>query len=88
MFFFGRWVTLIPMACLAAILLVVAYHMSEWRHFLKLLRAPRSDVLVMLTTFALTVFVDLTVAIEAGVVLSALLFMNRMANATEFKSIT
>ncbi len=88
MFFFGRWVTLIPMACLAAILLVVAYHMSEWRHFLMLLRSPRSDILVMLTTFGLTVFVDLTVAIEAGVVLSAILFMNRMANATEFRSIT
>ena len=88
MFFFGRWVTLIPMACLAAVLLVVAYHMSEWRHFLNLLRAPKSDVLVMLTTFGLTVFVDLTVAIETGVVLSALLFMNRMANTTEFRSIT
>lgn len=88
MFFFGRWVTLIPMACLAAVLLVVAYHMSEWRHFLHLLRAPKSDILVMLTTFGLTVFVDLTVAIETGVVLSALLFMNRMANATEFHSIT
>ena len=58
------------------------------RHFLHLLRAPKSDILVMLTTFGLTVFVDLTVAIEIGVVLSAILFMNRMANATEFHSIT
>lgn len=88
MFLFGRWVALIPMACLAAVLLVVAYHMSEWRHFLKLLRSPKSDILVMLTTFGLTIFVDLTVAIETGVVLSAILFMNRMANATEFRSIT
>jgi len=88
MILFGRWVTLIPLACLAAVLLVVAYHMSEWRHFLKLFQAPRSDVLVMLSTFGLTVFVDLTVAIETGVVLSSLLFMSRMAQATEFRSIT
>ncbi len=84
---FGRWATLIPMSSLAAVLLLVAFHMSEWKHFVKLLRSPRADILVMLTTFALTVFVDLTVAIETGVVLSALLFMNRMAEATEVKHI-
>lgn len=86
--FFGRWATLIPMASLAAILLVVAYHMSEWRHFIRLLRSPRTDILVMLSTFGLTVFVDLTVAIEAGVVLSALLFMDRMSKVTEIRNIT
>jgi len=86
--FFGRWATLIPMATLAAVLLVVAYHMSEWRHFVRLLRSPRADILVMLCTFGLTVFVDLTVAIEAGVVLSALLFMHRMSQATEVRNIT
>ncbi len=79
---FGRWATLIPMATLAAILMVVAYHMSEWRYFVKLFKSPKSDVFVLLFTFFLTVFVDLTIAIEAGVVLSAVLFMNRMANAT------
>lgn len=85
---FGQWATLIPMATLAAVLLVVSYHMSEWRHFVKLLRAPRADVLVMVTTFALTVFIDLTVAIEVGVVLSALLFMHRMASATEIRHLS
>ncbi|MFZ5775557.1 MAG: SulP family inorganic anion transporter [Thermodesulfobacteriota bacterium] len=86
--FLGRWAVLIPMASLAAVLLVVAYHMSEWRHFVKLLRAPKSDILVMVSTFLLTVFVDLTVAIQVGVVLSALLFMNRMATITEVRHIT
>ena len=86
--FLGRWATLIPMASLAAVLLVVAYNMSEWRYFLRLLRSPRADILVMLCTFGLTVFVDLTVAIEVGVVLSALLFMNRMSKVTEIRHIT
>jgi len=85
---FGRWAVLIPMPTLAAVLLVVAFHMSEWRHFVKLLRSPRSDILVMLSTFGLTVFVDLTIAIQVGVVLSALLFMNRMAKVTEVRNIT
>ena len=85
---FGRWAVLIPMPTLAAILLVVAFHMSEWRHFAKLLHAAKSDVLVMLSTFFLTVFVDLTVAIQTGVVLSALLFMNRMAQVTEVRNTT
>ncbi|HKW46588.1 MAG TPA: SulP family inorganic anion transporter [Gemmatimonadaceae bacterium] len=77
--FFGRWAGLIPMATLAGILLVVAYQMSEWRVFRAELTSPRSDVLVLLATFGLTVFVDLTVAIEVGMVLAAFLFMRRMA---------
>ena len=81
----GRWAALIPMATLAGILLVVAYNMSEWHVFQRLLRGPRSDVLVLLTTFVLTVAVDLTVAIQAGVVLAALLFMRRMAEVTQVK---
>ena len=86
--FFGQWATLIPMASLSAVLLVVAYNMSEWRYFVRLLRSPRTDILVMLCTFGLTVFVDLTVAIEVGVVLSSLLFMNRMSKVTEIRHIT
>ena len=84
----GRWVGLVPMAALAGILFVVAYHMSEWHVFLGLLRGPRSDVLVLLTTFGLTVLVDLTVAIQVGVVLAALLFMRRMAEVTQVRSVT
>ncbi len=76
--FFGRWAALIPMATLAGVLVVVAYNMSEWRHFLSILRGPRSDGAILLTTFLLTVFVDLTVAIEIGMMLAAFLFMRTM----------
>jgi len=86
--FFGRWAGLIPMATLAAILVVVAYRMSEWRTFLSELRAPKSDVAVLLATFLLTVLVDLTVAIEVGMVLAAFLFMRRMAEVTNISALT
>lgn len=88
MLFFGRWAALIPMPALAAILVVVAYNMSEWRTFRKLLRYPKSDVLVLVATFVLTVLIDLTVAIEVGIVLSALLLMKRMSDTTEMQIIT
>src|SRR5262249_57327954 len=71
--FLGRWVALVPLATLGAILAVVAYHMSEWRSFATLLRGPRGDVAVLLLTFLLTVLVDLTAAVQAGVVLAAFL---------------
>lgn len=76
--FAGQWAALIPMATLAAILVVVAYHMSEWRTFRAELRSPRSDVAVLVLTFLLTVLVDLSVAIGTGLVLAALLFVRRM----------
>ena len=88
MLFFGKWAALIPMATLAGILIVVAYNMSEWRLFVKLLKSPKMDVAVLLVTFFLTVLVDLTVAIQAGVVLAALLFMKRMADVTQVGYIT
>jgi SulP family sulfate permease len=88
MLFFGRWATLIPLSCLAAILVVVAYNMSEWRSFRDLLKSPRSDVIVLLTTFGLTVIVDLTAAIEIGMVLSVFLFMRRMALVTNVGVVT
>jgi SulP family sulfate permease len=86
--FIGRWVALIPMATIAGILLVVAYHMSEWHTFRAMLRAPRSDVAVLLVTFALTVFVDLTVALGVGMVLASFLFMRKMAEVTEVRAVT
>lgn len=85
---FGRWAALIPMATLAGILVVVAYRMSEWRVFRSELRAPRSDVAVLLVTFLLTVLVDLTVALEVGMVLAAFLFMRRMAEVTNVRFAT
>ena len=86
--FVGRWAALIPLATLAAILVVVAFHMSEWRTFISEFRAPKSDVAVLLTTFLLTVLVDLTVAIEVGMVLAAFLFMRRMAEVTNISVLT
>ena len=85
---FGRWAALIPMAVLASILVVVAYHMSEWREFRSELSSPRSDVIVLLATFLLTVLVDLTVAIEVGMVLAAFLFIRRMAEVTNVNAVT
>jgi SulP family sulfate permease len=85
--FAGRWAALIPLASLAAILVIVAYHMSEWRTFLAELRSPKSDVAVLLTTFTLTVLVDLTVAIAVGMVLAAFLFIRRMAEVTNVTAI-
>lgn len=83
----GRWAALIPMATLAAILLVVAYHMSEWRSFRNELRGPRGDIAVLLTTFSLTVLVDLTVAVQVGMVLAAFLFMRRMSEVTNVTAV-
>ncbi|MBX3147264.1 MAG: sulfate permease [Gemmatimonadales bacterium] len=78
--FAGRYAAMIPMATLAAILVMVAYHMSEWRTFRSEIRgAPRTDVAIMLATFGLTVLVDLSVAIAVGMVLAAFLFMKRMS---------
>lgn len=77
---------LIPLACLAGILVVVAWHMSEWRQFIAMLRRNRMDVIVLMTTFLLTVFFDLIIAIEVGLILSSFLFMKRMADATSIKN--
>ena len=75
---------LIPMPCIAAILFQVAYNMSGWRTFVNLCKSsPKSDILVLVVTFALTVIFDLVVAIEVGIVLAAILFMKRMSDVTE-----
>src|SRR5690606_1662989 len=86
--FFGRLAGLIPLAALAGILVVVAYQMSEWRVFRNELRAPLSDSIVMITTFLLTVLVDLAVAIGVGMVLASLLFMRRMSEVTNVRFVT
>ena len=79
---------LVPLAALAGILVVVSAGMSEVGHFVRLLKSPRSDVMVLLTTFFLTVLVDLTVAVEVGIVLAALLFIRRMADVGGVSEIT
>lgn len=78
------YAALIPMPVIAAILFMVAYNMSEWRKFKHLLQtSPKSDIIVLVTTFALTVLFDLVVAIEVGILLAAILFMKRMSEETE-----
>jgi len=82
----SKLITFIPLAALAAVLFMVAWNMSERDRFLHLLRAPLGDRVVLLLTFGLTVLVDLTVAIEVGVVLASVLFMHRMAEAVAIQS--
>lgn len=79
---------LVPLSALAAILIIVAYNMSEWREFLSLLKSPKSDVVVLLITFFVTILIDLVKAIEIGMVLAAMLFMKRMADVTEVNELT
>ncbi len=83
MVFLMPLVRLIPLASLAAVLIIVAYNMSDWREFLDQFSGPKSDVLVLLTTFLITVFVDLVEAIQIGMVLAAFLFMRRMSDVTK-----
>ena len=83
MLFLGRFVVHIPMASLAGILIVVAYNMSEYTSFLSVLRGNGHDRLILLTTFLLTIFFDLVIAIQVGVVLSSFLFMKRMSDIAE-----
>jgi SulP family sulfate permease len=76
----------IPLCALSAILFLVAWNMSEAKHFVNLIkRAPRSDVSILLLTFVLTVFTDLVIAVNVGVIISALLFMQRMSRVVEFE---
>lgn len=88
MLFIGKWASLIPFSCLAGILVVVSFNMSEYKSFISILKGPKSDVAILLTTFFLTVFLDLTVAIEIGMVLSAFLFMRRMAKISKVDILT
>jgi sulfate permease, SulP family len=86
MVLFARWASYIPLASLAAVLIIVAWTMSEPSKLLRELRAPMADRLILLTTFALTVLVDLTFAIEVGIVLAAIAFMHQMAESVAVQS--
>lgn len=81
-------VRFVPMAVLAGILMVVSYNMGEWREIPQLLKLTKTDISVWLVTFALTVFADLTVAVEAGMILAALLFISRVASTTTVSQVT
>ena len=78
----------IPMACLAGVLVIVSYNMSGWRSFASIMKNPKSDVIVLIVTFLLTVIFDLTIAIEVGLICACLLFMRRMAETTDVKVIS
>lgn len=88
MLLFAPYAKLIPLSCLAGILIVVAYHMSEWRQFKSILKGSKTDVIILLTTFILTVIFDLVIAIEIGIVLSSFMFMKRMSESVHIKNIT
>lgn len=84
----GKWASYIPIANLAGILIVVAYNMSEWKNFRSVLKGPKGDVAVLLITFFLTVLIDLTVAIEIGMVLAVFLFMRNMIKFSDVSILT
>ncbi len=86
--FASKLVAFVPMAVLAGILMIVAYNMGEWREIPQLLKLTKTDISVWLVTFALTVFADLTVAVEAGMILAALLFISRVAATTTVSQVT
>ena len=86
--FFGPLVGMIPMACLAGVLIVVSYNMSEWRSIVALAKAPKSDFIVMAVTFVLTIIFDLTIAIEIGLLLAIILFLKRTNEATVIRAFT
>jgi len=88
MLLFAPYAKLIPMACLAGILMVVAYNMSEWRQFKAILKGNRMDIIILLTTFFLTVIFDLVIAIEIGIVLSSFMFMKRMSESVQIQNIS
>lgn len=78
-------INLVPMSCLAAVLIVVSYNMSGWRTVVGIFKAPKSDVSVLIVTFLLTVIFDLTIAIEIGLLLAVILFLRRVMENTEIK---
>jgi SulP family sulfate permease len=86
--FASKLVSFVPMAVLAGILMVVSYNMGEWLEIPSLLKLTKTDISVWLVTFALTVFADLTVAVQAGMILAALLFISRVAATTTVSQVT
>jgi SulP family sulfate permease len=85
MVIFAPWAKMIPLATLASILILVAWNMSEKDHFIAMFKSPKSDWSVMLTTFLLTVAFDLTLAVNVGIIFSAILFMKRMSDVTSVR---
>jgi SulP family sulfate permease len=85
---FSSFAQYVPMGAIAAVLMIVAFRMGEWHELARLGKMPRSDALVLLTTFSLTVIFDLVIAVEIGMMLAAVLFIKRMAETTEISTVT
>ena len=85
---FARYAQFVPMAAIAGVLVIVAFRMGEWHELTRLRKMPRSDAVVLVTTFGLTVVFDLVVAVEIGMVLAAILFIRRVAETTEISRVT
>lgn len=83
--FLGKWASLIPLSALAGVLVIIAFNMSEYRNFITILKGPKGDIAVMLVTFLLTVLVDLTIAIQVGIILAAFSFIRKMIVTSEVK---
>lgn len=81
--FLGQWASYIPLSCLAGVLIIIAFNMSQHKNFISILKGPKGDVVVMLATFFLTILVDLTVAIEVGVIIAAFAFIRKMIKSSK-----
>jgi SulP family sulfate permease len=88
MFLFGSYAEMIPLSCLAGVLIVVSYNMSEWRSFVSICKGSKYDTVILVVTFLLTVIFDLTAAIEVGMVLASFLFMQRMSAQSSVINVT
>jgi SulP family sulfate permease len=88
MLLFGKWAGMIPMAALAGIMIVVAYNMSEWRTFIAQIKGSKSDAAVLLSTFLLTVVLDLTIALQVGLVIASIAFLRSMAYTSNVTAIS
>jgi sulfate permease, SulP family len=84
----AKWAGMIPMAAMSAVLMVVAIRMGDWHELRRCHKMPRSDALVLLTTFGLTVIFDLVIAVEVGMVLAAILYIKRVSDTTEVSRVT
>lgn len=85
MWLFAPWASQLPLACLAAILVYIAWNMFEFQHFKGILKGPKSDAFVLLTTFAITILIDITAAVQIGVLIAAVMFIKKMSDATTVK---
>ena len=88
LFVFGKWISLIPLAAIAGLLMVMAYNLSKWRNFISILKAFSPDTILMLATFFITLFANITAGLEIGFALAMILFMRKMSDASNVRELT